>query len=122
SFDIRLHEVAPLEQEGLASCFRERVSEAIAEIQGCRMAALAKIKECLPSQMSLFHTNGLDRDASAAEEDIALTAGIGTDLTLNYNSELDKVRRADQGPFGVVNQFRVVPGFRLAKKDGGERG
>jgi len=67
------------------------------------VASLAEVEVSLTGEMRLLNRYWFDRDSSSLKKDIALTAGIQPDLTLNDDGELNKIRGADPGVLGVVN-------------------
>jgi hypothetical protein len=46
--NVGLAEIQPFEQERFTPGLRQRIGEAVAEVQLCRMPSLAEIKERLP--------------------------------------------------------------------------
>ena len=118
--DVGPAEIVSFEQERLARHPRQRVGEAVAEIQPCRKAAFAEIMESLSRQMRLLNCDGLDHDSSPPEEHVALAKGLGSGLTFDNNGEFDEVGGADQAAIRVMDSLRVEVGFRLAEEDGGQ--
>jgi hypothetical protein len=80
--DVGFLKIRAFEKERFARAFGERIGETVAEIQSSRVAPLAKIEESLPRQMRLLNGYGLNHNAGPAEKRIALTTGVGTNLTL----------------------------------------
>jgi anti-sigma B factor antagonist len=119
---IGLFEILSLVEERLAGDLRERIGEAVAEIQSRRVAAFPKIEKRLPREMRLFHRDRFNNHSRPAEKNIALTSRVWLSLALNNDRQLYEIRRAHRTAVGCVDEFRVVRGFGLAKKNGHQRG
>lgn len=65
--DVGLIEIVPLKEERLPGKLGEGISEAVAEVQPGRMAALAEIVERLPCDVRLFDRHRLNHDGDTAK-------------------------------------------------------
>jgi hypothetical protein len=68
--DVGLVEIFSLEQQMLTCDLGERICEAIAKVQLCRVPALAEVVKSLSRQVGLLDRDGFDYDANAAKQSI----------------------------------------------------
>ena len=114
-------ELVPFEKERLSSEFRERISEAVTEIQSCRVAALAKVVEGLAREMRLLDSNGFDHNANAAKQCVALLGDLNAELTFDDNREFDEIAGGYTAARGAADGLNVEFGIRLFSQNGDER-
>ena len=68
--DVGSGEVLSLEQQRLVHQVGERIGEAIAEVQRCRMIPLAEAPPGAPGRFQMFQTNGHQFDFGVPQEQI----------------------------------------------------
>jgi hypothetical protein len=87
-------EILALEQQWFAADPRQRISEAIPEIETSRMAAAStEIPVGLPRDPSLPLGNWLDFEAGFADQIIEAPAGDRVAATVHDNRSLDEIDR-----------------------------
>src|ERR1035441_7390572 len=118
--DIGFLKIRAFEEEGFARAFGERISEKVAEIQPGPVAPLAEIEESLPRQVRLLNGYRFKHNAGPAEKSIALTTGVGANLTFNNHAQLDEVRRTHQAAVGAMNKLGVEGGVSFPEKNSGQ--
>jgi len=115
-------EILPFEQKSLSGSLGERVREAVPEVQVGRMAAFAEIKEGLPCEMGMFHSDRLNPNAGSTEKHLALPAGLRPELAFNHYGQLNVIRCTDQAAVCVVDELHITGGFWFSEENRDKRG
>ena len=111
-------EIVALVQERLARDPRERISEAITEIQTRRMATLAKIEKSLSRKLPLFNGDRFNNNSGFAKQHVGLSACIGANLPFNNHRKLDKIGYADGATAGIMNKLKKAYCLGFFEKNG----
>jgi len=82
------------------------------------MSSFPEVEKRLSGQVRLFYRYRLDDDIGAAKEDIALAAGLWTQLTLHHHRELDKVGGAHSTILGIMNELNETVAFWFSEENG----
>ena len=86
--DVGPCEVFALEQQLLAGSFGQRVSEAVTEIERCRMVAAAEIGVGLASNANLRLGDRLDAQAEVGDQSVQLASRARIGLAISDDARL----------------------------------
>jgi len=106
--DVGLRKIVSLVQQGLAGCARQRVGEAVTEVEPRGIAAaLAEIAIGLAGDLRMALRHRLDPDAGHGDEIVESTAEDRVPVGIDHDGGLDVGARRDQG-LGRLGQGGAV--------------
>ena len=89
-----MREVVALEQQRLIGVDRERIGEAVAEVEPGRMPrCFAEVAICLPGDAGLGWSDGGNLDPHCGQERIQPARGCGIALAVDHDARLQIVAR-----------------------------
>ena len=90
--DVGQCEVPPLEQKRLASSFRQRVGEAVAEVQSRRVVAFAESPPSPARGLCMLSGDRRQLDQRSFHEDVELMPARGAAAALENDGRLQEAR------------------------------
>src|SRR5688572_318823 len=119
--DIGMHEIVSFEEERLSRRERERVREAVAEIQACAMPSLSEAAECAARQLAVLRVDWYELDACPTDEVIQVSQALGAVSRFDDDGDLDERGDGHQASISGLDCFDEGTPFGFALQDGNER-
>ena len=114
-------EVPAFEQKGLQSSFRQRVNEAVTEVQPCRMVALAESPPSPARGLRMVSGNRRQLDPPSFQDAIKLRSGCGSKAAFENDCRLQETSGRHAAMRSLPYRPRVSLGVRLIKQDRQDR-
>src|SRR5205814_6534018 len=118
---VSLCEIVALEEQRLARRLRQRVSNAVAEIQACRMCSSAEAAKGAARDLGLIGIEGHDLDPGAMKKQIQLASCCRAAAGLDDISGLDDRRCGNQPPGCSGNLLDEACSLGLQAEDRDQR-